>query len=103
MLAEIFVLSKMDKSILRAAAMLTYSATDAKQTFAALLEAAAREPVVIRKQKRDVAVVMSMEAYERLTQVNVQAFQRFCDQVGANAAAHGLTEDKLAELLASDD
>jgi len=89
--------------IVHLSTMQTYSATDAKQTFAALLEAAAREPVIIRKQKRDVAVVMSMEAYERLTQVNVQAFQRFCDQVGAAAAERGLTEDKLAELLASDD
>ena len=79
------------------------SATDAKQTFASLLEAAAREPVVIRKQKRDVAVVLSMEAYERLTRLNVQAFQGFCDQVGKAAAERGLTEEALNELLTDDD
>lgn len=83
--------------------MLAFSATDAKQTFSALLEAAAREPVVIRKQKRDVAVIMSMEAYQRLTQINVEAFQRFCDQVGATAAERGLDPEKLNELLAGDE
>ncbi len=83
--------------------MLTISATDAKQAFATVLENAAREPVLIQKQKRDVAVVLSIADYERLTRVNVQAFQRFCDQVGTRAEQRGLTEEKLAELLSDDD
>jgi prevent-host-death family protein len=83
--------------------MLTISATDAKQSFATVLESAAREPVLIQKQKRDVAVVLSIADYERLTRVNVQAFQRFCDQVGAKAEQRGLTEEKLAELLNDED
>jgi prevent-host-death family protein len=37
------------------------TATDAKQKLAALLDAAQREPVVIRRQKRDVAVIFSAE------------------------------------------
>jgi antitoxin Phd len=41
------------------------SATDAKQRLAALLDAAQREPVLIRRQNRDVAVIMSAEEYER--------------------------------------
>lgn len=83
--------------------MLTISATDAKQAFATVLENAAREPVLIQKQKRDVAVVLSIADYERLTRVNVQAFQRFCDQVGTRAEQRGLTKEKLAELLSDDD
>ncbi len=42
------------------------SATEAKQRLAALLDAAQREPVVIRRQKRDVAVLLSPQEYERL-------------------------------------
>ena len=83
--------------------MLTISATDAKQAFATVLESAAREPVLIQKQKRDVAVVLSIADYERLTRMNVQAFQCFCDQVGAKAEQRGLTEGKLAELLNDED
>ncbi|TAN56441.1 MAG: type II toxin-antitoxin system Phd/YefM family antitoxin, partial [Rhodospirillales bacterium] len=50
------------------------SATEAKQALAALLDEAQREPVVIRRQKRDVAVVMSMQDYERLTALHLDAF-----------------------------
>ncbi|MFQ5953731.1 MAG: type II toxin-antitoxin system Phd/YefM family antitoxin [Kiloniellales bacterium] len=78
------------------------SATDAKQRLAAVLDAAQREPVVIRRQKRDVAVVLSLQQYERLRGLNVDEFQRFCDRVAELAAARGLTEDKLAEILADE-
>jgi prevent-host-death family protein len=40
--------------------MKTVSASEAKQKLAAVIDAAAREPVVIRRQKRDVAVLLSM-------------------------------------------
>ena len=76
------------------------SATDAKQRLAAVLDAAQQAPVVIRRWKRDVAVVVSVEQYERLRGLNVAEFQRFCDRVGRRAAARGLTENKLAEILA---
>ena len=39
---------------------------------------------------------------ERLSRLNVAEFQRFCDAIGSKAAKAGLTEEKLAELLASD-
>ena len=80
--------------------MQSVSATEAKQGLAAVLEACVREPVVIQRQKRDVAVVISVQEYERLTRMNVAEFQRFCDAVGARAAQDGLNEEKLAALLA---
>jgi prevent-host-death family protein len=79
--------------------MKTFSATDAKQNLASLLDAAQREPIVIRRQKRDVAVVLSAEAYDRLRDLSSQEFQRFCDRVSSQAAARGMTEDVLNELL----
>ena len=75
------------------------SATDAKQTFSAVLDAAQREPVVIRRQRRDVAVVLSIHEYEKLTAPNIDEFQRFCDLIGERAAARGMTEDRFAEIL----
>ncbi len=76
------------------------SATEAKQGLAALLDAAQSEPVVIRRQKRDVAVLLSIRDYERLRALNLEEFERFCDRIGERAAARGLTEDRLADLLA---
>ena len=79
--------------------MRTVTASEAKQSFASLIDAAAREPVVIQRQKRDVAVVLSMAEYERLTGMNVAEFQRFCDQVGQHAVQAGMDEAVLDSLL----
>ena len=78
------------------------SATDAKQRLAALLDAAQREPVMIRRQKRDVAVILSPREYDRLRALNIDEFERFCDRVAQQAADRGLTEDKLAAILQDD-
>jgi prevent-host-death family protein len=82
--------------------MRTITASEAKHSFADLIDAASREPVVIQRQKRDVAVLLSVAEYERLTRRNVGEFQRFCDRVGARAAASGLDEAALSRLLADD-
>ncbi|MGH9379594.1 MAG: type II toxin-antitoxin system Phd/YefM family antitoxin [Thermoanaerobaculia bacterium] len=76
------------------------SATEAKQRFAAILDAAQREPVTIRRQNREVAVLLSTDEYQRLRALNIEEFERFCDRIAERAAARGLTEEKLADILA---
>lgn len=83
--------------------MRTVTASQAKQGLAGVLDAARREPVLIQRQKRDVAVIMSVEEYQRLVHLNVAEFQRFCDHVGASAQDAGLTEAGLQGLLNSED
>lgn len=82
--------------------MRSVTATEAKQGLASVIETARKEPVIIQRQKRDVAVVLSVEEYERLTRLNVAEFQQFCDRIGARAHQAGLTEERLNELLADD-
>ena len=79
--------------------MRSVSATEAKQRLAALLDAAQREPVVIRRQNRDVAVIMSAEEYARIRDFNAAEFQRFCDRVADQARARGLNQAALNDLL----
>jgi len=76
-----------------------FSATDAKQRLGEVLDAAQREPVLIRRQNRDIAVLISPHDYERLRTGNINEFQRFCDRMGAQAVARGLTETLLNEML----
>jgi len=79
--------------------MRSVSATEAKQHLAALLDAAQREPVVIRRQNRDVAVIMSAEEYARIRDLNAAELQRFSDRVADQARARGLDQAALNDLL----
>jgi prevent-host-death family protein len=82
--------------------MKTVAATDAKNRLGAILDQAQREPIVIRRQDRDIAVLLSMADYERLRSGNIQAFLDLRKQVAAEASANGLTEERLSELLGED-
>ena len=83
--------------------MKTVAATEAKNRLGAILDQAQHEPIVIRRQDRDIAVVLSMADYERLRTGNIQAFLDLRRQIAAEATAHGLTDERLAELLAADE
>lgn len=82
--------------------MRTITASEARKDFAEVIDSTRRGPVLVRRQKRDVAVIMSTDEYERLVQLNVAEFQRFCDQIGARAQTAGLDEHRLQELLSDD-
>ena len=75
------------------------SATDAKQRFAALIDAAQHEPVCVRRQNRDVAVILSAEEYDRIRGANVEELDRLCERVSRQAAERGLTDAILSDLL----
>ena len=83
--------------------MKTVAATEAKNRLGAILDDAQREPIVIRRQDRDIAVVLSMAEYERLRSGNVQAFLDLRKEVAAEATARELTDERLAELLTDDE
>ena len=83
--------------------MKTVPATEAKNRLGAILDDAQREPVIIRRQDRDIAVVLSMADYERLRSGNIKAFLDLRNQVAAEAVANRLTEKRLNGLLADDD
>ncbi len=75
------------------------SSTEAKQRFAAVLDAAQHEPVAIQRQNREIAVILSTREYERLRGLNVQEFESFCDAMADRASARGLTESALHDIL----
>ncbi len=79
--------------------MKAISATEAKQRLAALLDAAQREPVMIRRQNRDVAVIISADEYERIRKFNNAELKRTMDRMGAQAAERGMTGRVLAKIL----
>ena len=83
--------------------MKSVTATEVQKRLDAILDDAQRQPVVIRRQDRDVAVVLSMAEYERLRTGNVRAFLDLRKEIAAEAAARGLTDERLAEILSGDE
>ena len=79
------------------------AATEAKNRLGAILDEAQREPIVIRRQDRDIAVVISFAEFERMRASNVNAFLEASKALAAEAKAKGLTAKKLASLLADED
>jgi antitoxin Phd len=82
--------------------MRTVDAAAAQAHLDQILEDAQRQPIVIRGQDRDIAVVLSVAQYERLRNGIVQAFLHSRNEVARDAAATGLTEAQLTALLKSD-
>ena len=75
------------------------AATEAKNRLGAILDDAQREPIIIQRQDRDIAVVMSMAEFERIRASNVRAFLELRNEVAEEAKRKGLTAKKLAALL----
>jgi len=79
--------------------MKTVMATQGNNLLGVILDAAQREPIVIRRQDRDVAVVLSMTDYDRLRSAGIQRFLDLRHQVAVRAAKAGLTELRLGRLM----
>lgn len=73
--------------------------SEAERAFDAVLESLADDSVVLKRGERDVAVVISIDDYEKLRRLKVEELLALCEEVGRDAEARGLTEERLAELL----
>lgn len=82
--------------------MIEISATQAKQKFAALLDAVQRGPICIKRHDREVAVLVSAEEYETIHRMRVAELIRLSEENGRYAASQGMTEELLEELLADE-
>ncbi len=78
------------------------SANDAP-SLASILDIVRREPVTIQERKKDVAVMISPADYKKLRAVKSKELMETCERASAYAKSQGLTEEKLAQLLAEDD
>lgn len=71
-----------------------------EQQFSALVDAAQAGPVTIEREDRELAVLLSVEDFERLRQSHVEPLRRLGSQISAEARARGLAEEILERMLA---
>ncbi|MCC7310107.1 MAG: type II toxin-antitoxin system Phd/YefM family antitoxin [Sulfuritalea sp.] len=82
--------------------MQTYTANEAKTRFGEMLDRVQREPVQVTRHDRVVGVMVSAEDYEAMRQFYSERLLQLMHETGTRARANGLTEEKLAELLADE-
>lgn len=75
---------------------------EAQAAFDKVLESLAEDSIVLKRDERDVAAVISIDDYEKLRRLKVEEFLTLCERVGRQAESRGLSEEKLAELLRDD-
>ena len=84
------------------AVMREIAAREARNRFGQVIEASQRAPVTVTRHGRAVSVVMSVEEYDRLRGAAWDRLMRTMDEIGKEAAAAGMTEEILNELLADE-
>ncbi len=77
--------------------MRTMTATDARQNFGQFLDFGIQEPVVIRRQKRELGVFLPMALYRRLVAGENRKILQAMDKL--QSRTDGLSESNLEALL----
>ncbi len=72
--------------------MKTIDEAEAQARFDEILDEAQQQPIVIRRQGRDVAAIVSVPDCERLRALNVRSLLGLREEIAREAAANGLTE-----------
>jgi prevent-host-death family protein len=82
--------------------MQTFTANEAKTRFGEFLDRAQREPVRVMRHDRVVGVMVSAQDYEAMRTFYADRLRATLRESAAGAAASGLSEEKLAALLADE-
>jgi len=79
--------------------MTIISSTEARQNFGAFLDLGSREIVVVKRQDREVGAFIPMSDLKKLRELKNKELRKAAKLLSEEAAANGLTEDKLGEIL----
>ncbi len=82
--------------------MHTLTANEAKTRFGEMLDMAQREPVRVTRRQRVVGVMVSAQDYEAMRAYYADRLQHTLARTAEAAAAAGLTEAGLEQLLADE-
>ena len=82
--------------------MKTYTANEAKTRFGEFIDDAQRAPVRVMRRDRLVGVMVSAQDYEAMRTFYADRLRQTMDRVAEQAARAGLSQEKLAELLADE-
>jgi prevent-host-death family protein len=82
--------------------MKSVTALEAKTRFGEVLEAAQRQPISITRNGRPSVVMISAESFARHQRLASDRLRMAMKLAGEHAAAQGMTEEALNQLLADE-
>lgn len=82
--------------------MRTITSLEAGSAFGKVIEAARHEPVAVSENGKPTAVVLSFDDYQRITGAAKSELLASMKQLRSYATSQGMTEARLAELLADE-
>ena len=77
----------------------TFTANEAKPHFGAFIDRAQKTPVRVTRRNRVVGVMVSAEDYEAMRAFYANRLRHHLKQSASDAAAQGLTDETLDQLL----
>lgn len=80
--------------------MITMSSTEARSNFGAFLAKGSCEPVIVKRQNREVGAFVPMSELKKLRQMRMKELDEAVQAASQEAAANGLTEEILNQILA---
>lgn len=83
--------------------MRTFTADEAKTRFDELIDVLQREPILVTRHNRVVGVMVSADDYHAMREFYKDRLRRTLKQSAEEAAATGLTDEKLEQILADKD
>jgi prevent-host-death family protein len=79
--------------------MITMTSTEARTKFGEFLERGSREPVIIKRQQREIGAFIPIEEYRRFRKLSIKELAEAAGEISDKSFQNGLTEEKLNEIL----
>lgn len=76
------------------------SSTEARKNFGAFLDQGSREPIIVKRQNREVGAFVPMSDLAKLRKLRLQELDNAALAASEEAAKNGLTEEILNQILA---
>ena len=80
--------------------MITVSSTEARANFGDFLDKGSREPVIVKRQNREIGAFVPMSDLKKLRKLRLQELDETVQAASEEAARNGLTEEILNQILA---
>ena len=79
--------------------MIPVSSTEARANFGEFLDRGSREPIIVKRQNREVGAFVPMADLKKLRQMRIKELDKTVQEASKEAAANGLTEETLNQIL----